>query len=587
MPRRGAEAATGELVFAAAGCHLKTAESNQLQRTLHSGETSSLGPVSGPEEGAAISSDVPAWSPVTGTLPTGTQGSLFPSSDPAASSDASRCLSDDELLDYHAGVSTREQREHIDAHLDGCSDCRTIVYALLPEADPSQGGLASDAARVTTFLRGAVVSGRYRIERFVAKSGMGEVYEALDLLREKRVALKTMLCTSADDPRAVRALTLEVEHALLVSHANVCRVYELGEHRNPGRDEPPVRYLTMEFIDGETLGRRLRREPMPLVQVRAIALQLLSGLAAAHARGVLHLDLKCDNVMLRAGAEPPEALIMDFGLSRTRSVGSALHPSERELRGTPGYMAPEQLECLATSRATDVYSFGVVLFEMLAGALPFRADSLSALLLKQLRSRPPAPSLQRPGLSPALDAFVARCLEREPSRRQVDAAQALAELERIHSWEAPVARVRRSRVIAAACGVALLVFGVTAWRSFSQSASRSVAPSVARGGAAVVVAASSPATATAAPPNAAAAPEPQRAATPAPSEPVALQPVALQPVASRPRAASAAGQRSADAALQAPAAPRSDDRGRRHIPPGGFWVPAGPAQQQQQQQQQP
>lgn len=372
------------------------------------------------------------------------------------------CLGDDELFDYAAGRIPLHRHARIHAHLDVCTICQTLVVLAAQHWDAEPASVTAVSARVTTFARGNLVSSRYRIDGFIAKSGMGEVYEAFDTLREKRLALKTVLCTASDDPRAVRALTSEVEHALLVSHSNVCRVYELGEHRNSDPDEPPVRFLTMEFVDGETLGKRIRAGSIPVADVRSIALQVLAGLSAAHAKGVLHLDLKSDNVMLRSGTRPPEALIMDFGLSRTRSPTSALHASEQELRGTPGYMAPEQLECTATSRATDIYSFGMVLFEMLTGELPFKADSLGALLVKQMRSRAPLPSQVRPGWSRAVDEFVLRCLHRDPERRYSDAASALAALQGIGVWTHEHPAPKRGRVLGAA-GVMVSAILVAVW----------------------------------------------------------------------------------------------------------------------------
>jgi serine/threonine protein kinase len=267
---------------------------------------------------------------------------------------------------------------------------------------------------------------------------MGEVYEAFDQLMDRRVALKTVLCTVVDRPRASRRFKEEVRNAQRVAHAHVCRINELQEHRD-GRQAPALPFFTMEFIDGERLGRRLAAGRLPLADVRAIALQLLAGLEAAHERGVLHLDFKSDNVMLREGSAVPDAVIMDFGLSRVLDGESRVRTSERrQLAGTLSYMSVEQLECRGDlGPATDVYAFGVVLYEMLSGKLPFEGETLGATLLKQLRERPPAPSHARPGLAPALDRFVLKCLSSDPLQRYADASQALAALEAIDSWSRP------------------------------------------------------------------------------------------------------------------------------------------------------
>ena len=288
--------------------------------------------------------------------------------------------------------------------------------------------------RVTTFATGSVVAERYRVERFIGKGGMGEVYLAHDVLMNKVVALKTPLCTSSDDPSAVRKFFDEARNADRITHANICRVYALQEHRDPTGTRPVVPFFTMEFIEGESLAARLKRGLLPLPTTRVIARQLLEGLRAAHEKRVLHLDFKSDNVMLRRGGQAIEAVIMDFGLSRERDAILRTSQYQRGI-GTLPYMALEQLEGRRNLAPTvDVYAFGVVLHEMLTGRLPFQETSIGAMLIKQLKERPAPPSSWRPELSPQVDAFVLKCLSRSPGRRFEDARAALAEFERIRSW---------------------------------------------------------------------------------------------------------------------------------------------------------
>lgn len=350
----------------------------------------------------------------------------------------------DEILEYIGGQLAEDELARMDAHLDACSACRDVVRHVVQGMAQSWHGEGRDATEPgTTFLPGNVVSGRYMVLRFVGRGGMGEVYEAFDQLMDRRIALKTVLCTVADRPRAARRFKEEVRNAQRVGHPHVCRINDLQEHREAAFG-PALPFFTMEFIDGERLGNRLLAEALPIDDVRIIALQLLGGLEAAHERGVLHLDFKSDNVMLRRDTEAPEAVIMDFGLSRVLGKESRLRTSDRrQFAGTLPYMSVEQLECRdVLGPATDVYAFGVVLYEMLTRALPFDGESLGAVLLKQLKERPPPPSRHVPELSPDLDRFVLKCLHSDPRQRYADAGEALVALRSLRSWTRPPAGAR-------------------------------------------------------------------------------------------------------------------------------------------------
>jgi hypothetical protein len=372
------------------------------------------------------------------------------------------CLSEDMILEYRQGNLSRVALERLDAHLDACSACRELVEMVIADEPDA---LASPS-QVTTFHRGFLAAGRYEIADFVGRGGMGEVYAAIDQLTGKRVALKTVVCTATDDARAVRKLFDEVLNAQRVAHPHVFRIYDLHEHRDALRGLVP--FFTMEFIEGESLGKRLRRAgALPVAEVAVIARQLLAGLSAAHARGVLHLDLKSDNVMLRGPGVAPDAVIMDFGLSRAPDLQSQQRTSERlQGAGTLPYMSIEQLECRADlGPASDVYSFGVVLYEMLTGQLPFRGASFAAVLLKQIRERPIPASRYVPSLSRSVDKFIFSCLSRSDRDRPANAARALDALEAITSWQAPErpSRLRRAASVLALLTMAALCWAVLQW----------------------------------------------------------------------------------------------------------------------------
>jgi eukaryotic-like serine/threonine-protein kinase len=187
----------------------------------------------------------------------------------------------------------------------------------------------------------------------------------------------------------------------------------------------------MELIDGPRLGTVLRRRRLKLTEVFTIARQLLCGLEAIHEAGVLHLDLKSDNVMLRRPWRPHEVVIIDFGLSAQRKARARL--GSDKVAGTVSYMAPERVLALNPSAESDVFSFGVVLFEMLTRRLPFSGGSGSPAtsVVRRLTDPPPPPSAFAEEVPAALDAFVLRCLEGSRRRRFRDAGAALAAFDQI------------------------------------------------------------------------------------------------------------------------------------------------------------
>jgi serine/threonine-protein kinase len=264
---------------------------------------------------------------------------------------------------------------------------------------------------------------------------MGAVYEATDLILRSRVALKVLEGRITADPAAMERFRREVLLARRVSHPNVCRVYELYEAATAAGTQ--VSFLTMEFLDGETLATRLSREgrftssaALPLVQ------QMCEGLAAAHAEGVVHRDFKSSNVMLvpragESGTGSIRVVITDFGVARAveENRGPEALTGGAGFLGTPEYMAPEQVTGGEISPATDVYALGVVLYQMVTGALPFTGDTPLAIAARRIDTAPPRPDLAAPGLDPRWSRAILRCLDRDPRRRfqhAPDVAAALA-----------------------------------------------------------------------------------------------------------------------------------------------------------------
>ncbi len=303
------------------------------------------------------------------------------------------------------------------------------------------------------FAGGETIAGRYRILRFLAQGGMGEVYEAEDSELRQKVALKTISPRAGDvDPDAVDRFKREIALARTVTHPNVCRIFELGQHQPPAPAgappgtpaPPPITFLTMELLEGETLaalllrrGRLSTAEALPLVQ------QMAQALAAAHRAEIVHRDFKSENVFLVpvAGGQatgrtagPPKAprrvVVTDFGVARGGAGDRfASQVTGAGIVGTPSYMAPEQVEGGAITTAADVYSLGIVIYEMVTGRLPFEGPNPLSTAVKRLREAPPPPHVHVPDLEAWWEKAILRCLERDPAKRFASPDDLVAALE--------------------------------------------------------------------------------------------------------------------------------------------------------------
>jgi serine/threonine protein kinase len=313
------------------------------------------------------------------------------------------------------------------------------------------GGTPSEAV----FQAGDVVASRFRIVRYLARGGMGELYEAEDLELHERVALKTILSNFAANERSIQLFKREVHLARQVTHPNVCRIYDVFRHRVSGAGGPAVEvvFLAMELLHGETLADKLRRDGrFETTEILPIARQMAAGLAAAHRVGVVHRDFKSHNVMLvkpNAPEQEVRVVVTDFGLARRSAddgnTAFSLSFGADEISGTPAYMAPEQVEGGAVTPATDIYAFGVVLYELLTGVWPFMAETPMKMAIKRLQEPPPPPSVHLTGLDPRWEATILRCLARQPADRFANITEAVASLERVEdeAGESLSARIAR------------------------------------------------------------------------------------------------------------------------------------------------
>jgi len=272
------------------------------------------------------------------------------------------------------------------------------------------------------FGHGDVLAGRFRVERFLASGGMGEIYEAEDLELGGRVALKTIRAHVASDERVMRRFRREVRLARMVTHPNVCRIFEAFTHASTTRPErSDITFVTMELLEGDTLARRLEQVGhLSVEDAWPLVCQMANALEAAHAAGVIHRDFKTANVLLVPGNQGERAVVTDFGLARLDAAVSSKEMPLTEtigITGTPAYMAPEQLEGGEITTATDVFAMGVVIYELVTGACPFQGETLLATALARLRQDPLPPRAYMPGLPTRWNQAILRCLAREPSDR--------------------------------------------------------------------------------------------------------------------------------------------------------------------------
>lgn len=328
-------------------------------------------------------------------------------------------------------------------------------------ASHSGHGVTQDASRASqssnVLVVDEVLAGRYRIVKFLAQGGMGEVYEAIDLELHDRIALKTINARSTSSGPAIERFKREIHLARKVTHPNVCRIFDLGQHQPRGTTKrgdplPPVVFLTMELLEGETLSRRLRRNGrMTTDQAFPVARQIADALEAAHGAGIVHRDLKSENVFLvpRPG-ESTRVVVTDFGVARGTSDDqfSSL-VTGAGIVGTPAYMAPEQVEGGEITPAADIYAFGVVLYEMVTGRLPFESENPLTTAVKRLREPPPPPHLHVPHLEARWEKTILRCLARAPADRYGAAGDIVTDLERPRKQPEPEPAVAPTTAAAA------------------------------------------------------------------------------------------------------------------------------------------
>jgi len=282
----------------------------------------------------------------------------------------------------------------------------------------------------------------YKILEKLGEGGMGVVYKAEDTKLDRLVALKFLperLNASAQDKAR---FVQEAKAASALNHPNVCTIHDIQEADGPVAGDKQM-FIVMEYVDGQTL--RDKKGSISFKQAIDIGIQIADGLAAAHEKGIVHRDIKPDNIMLRKDGI---AQIMDFGLAKLRASGSKISRLTKEgsTVGTAGYMSPEQVQGQETDHRSDIFSYGVLLYEMLTGQLPFKGVHDTALAYEIVNVDAAPMSSVKPEIDPSLDAIVLECLEKDPRERTQSIAQISVDLKR---YRRESSKQRVSRITAA------------------------------------------------------------------------------------------------------------------------------------------
>jgi serine/threonine-protein kinase len=368
----------------------------------------------------------------------------------------------DQLLEAALDRQPDERPAFLAVACAGDQTLRQEVESLLRSAEAAESFIEEPvvalAAEVIVERQVMALAGRrishYKILSRLGAGGMGEVYLAEDLKLARKVAIKFLPPALMADEEARSRLLREARAAAALDHPNICMIYEVG-------DEDGRSFIVMQYIEGETLAARIKRERLELGEALTIALQVAEALQEAHQHGIIHRDIKPQNLML---APRGQVKVLDFGLAkvvRGRVMASedadtsSLMSTPGTILGTVPYMSPEQVRGERLDVRSDIFSFGTTLYEMVSGRRPFEAKS-AAEIISAILTREAAP-LEQASAPEELGQIVRRCLEKDPERRYQTMREALIDLENARRETAPTRPTRRRIFLAGAVFLAIIL----------------------------------------------------------------------------------------------------------------------------------
>jgi serine/threonine protein kinase/Tfp pilus assembly protein PilF len=281
---------------------------------------------------------------------------------------------------------------------------------------------------------GSTFAGRYQIIEEIGKGGMGRVYKVEDTKIKEKIALKLIKPEIAKDKKTIERFSNELRLARKIRHKNVCQMFDLGEEKG-------TQFITMEYVSGEDLRSSIRRfGQLPIGKSISIANQICEGLAEAHRQGVVHRDLKSNNIMID---KQGDVRIMDFGIARSLEAKGITGAGV--MIGTPEYMSPEQVEGKETDQRSDIYSLGIILYEMVTGRVPFEGDTPFTVGVKQKSETPQNPKDINSQIPDDLNNVILRCLEKEKEKRYQSVGEVRSELSNIEKGIPTAERIVHER----------------------------------------------------------------------------------------------------------------------------------------------